>query len=139
MQIAPVSSVAFIQPPNPERARMQIETVQFDMSKLDRQLRTDIAAGAPIAAQFPAEVAALATGLRNAGSALRPLGSREAILGAALIEVSADVTRFAAELQQAQAAGQRADANAGWLHRFEHPTELVTVAFDVLDSSSTWG
>ncbi|MCW2972639.1 MAG: hypothetical protein JWN72_912 [Thermoleophilia bacterium] len=139
MQITPVAPVAYFQPPNPERARMQLETVQFDMSKLDRQLRTDIASSAPIAGPFPAQVAALATGLRNAGSALRPLGSREAILGAALIEASGDVTRFAAELQQAQAAGQHIDADAAWLHRFERPTELVTVAFDVLDSSSTWG
>ncbi|MBC7461003.1 MAG: hypothetical protein H7287_06540 [Thermoleophilia bacterium] len=133
------SPVIFRQPPNPEQARMQLESVQFDLSRLDRQLRSDASTGALISAQFPRDVSMLASSLRIAGSALRPLGSREAILGTVLIEAATDVLNFSSELQEAQWAGKRIDADAAWIHRFETPTQIVKAALDVLDSSSTWG
>ena len=127
------------QPGGSPLARQQLENVQFDMGRLDRQLRTDAASGALLTAKFPREVAALAGSMRIAGSALRPLGSREAILGTAMIEAAADVLNFSSELQEAQWAGKATNANAAWIDRFVVPTGIVSTALDVLDSASTWG
>ena len=138
MRIASLPTHTFV-PVDPSRARVQLENTQLDMARLDRQVRTDAAQGALISAQLPREIAALAGNLRVSGTSISKLGSREAILGTALIEAAADVLNFSSELQEAQWAGKAVNAEPKWLNRFERPTAYVNLALDVLDSASTWG
>lgn len=140
MQLLPTShALQSIRPADPALARQVLVDASAQLSRLDRQLRSDAAAGALISQQWPVDIAMVAGDLRRGAGMISRFGSREALVGARMVDVAADLVAMSGELRAASAAGTHFVPNDPFIARLLAPTDVLRTAIDVLDSSSSWG